>query len=56
MELKEGSITGDATGFAVSMSNGFTNTADFVPGYYRLTFDTSGGVGNEKMNVERLSD
>ncbi|HIY49643.1 MAG TPA: DUF5016 domain-containing protein [Candidatus Barnesiella excrementavium] len=56
MELKEGSITGDATGFAISMSNGFTNTADFVPGYYRLTFDTSGGVGNEKMNVERLSD
>lgn len=56
MELKEGAITGDATGFAISMSNGFTNTADFVPGYYRLTFDTSAGVGQEKMKVERLSD
>lgn len=56
MELKEGSITGDATGFAISMSNGFTNTADFVPGYYRLTFDTSAGVGQEKMKVERLAD
>lgn len=56
MELQEGSFTGDTTGFTVSESDGFTSTDEFVPGYYRLTFDTSAGVGSETMNIERISD
>lgn len=56
MELQEGSLLGDTEGFAISQSNGFTSTDDFVPGYYRLTFDTSGGVGHETMTIERLGD
>ncbi len=54
MLLQEGSITGDSEGIIVSVSDGFTSDDDFVPGYFRLTFDTSGGVGHETMNVERL--
>lgn len=56
MSLKAGSFAGDVTGFTVSASNGFAGTNGFVPGYYRLTFDTSAGVGAEKMNIERLGD
>ncbi len=56
MELQEGSLSGDVTGFAVSGSNGFTNAEGFVPGYYRLTFDTSEGVSREKMFIERIGD
>ncbi|RNC63976.1 DUF5016 domain-containing protein [Proteiniphilum sp. X52] len=56
MLLSEESFSGDATGFKVSLSNGFTNDTGFVPGYFRLTFDTSGGVGKESMKIERLSN
>lgn len=56
MELKEGALSGDMSGFTISQSNGITNTAEFVPGYYRLTFDTSAGVGNEKLSLTRLAD
>lgn len=51
--LQDGSILG-STGFSVSGSNGLTNGDNFVSGYYRLTFDTSGGVGNETVNIEKL--
>lgn len=56
MLLQEGSLLGDATGFAISQSNGFTNAEGFTPGYYRLTFDTSAGVGHETMYIERIGD
>ena len=56
IELKEGSIIGDTKGFTISKSNGFTNTDEFVPGYYRITFDTSAGIGKEKMSVKKLTD
>lgn len=54
MLLQANSFLGNITGFHVSNSNGFTNTSDFVPGYFRLTFDTSAGVGSEKMHIERI--
>ncbi|MDL2213217.1 DUF5016 domain-containing protein [Bacteroides sp. OttesenSCG-928-E20] len=56
IELQEGSLSGHTDGFVVSGSNGFTSSGGFVPGYYRLTFDTSGGVANEKMHIERIAD
>lgn len=56
MLLYDGNILGDNTGFAISKSNGFTNGDNFTPGYYRLTFDTSEGIGKEKMYVERIGD
>ena len=35
----------------------YTHLGDgFVPGYYRLTFDVSQGVGKETLHIERLSD
>lgn len=52
--LKDGAFSGDVAGFKVSNSNGFTNDDGFVPGYYRLTFDITAGVGNEKMHIERI--
>ena len=54
--LQEGSLFGDTEGFTISKSNGFANSADgsFIPGYYRLTIDTSAGVGNETMTIEKI--
>jgi len=43
-------------GIEISASNGITSGDGFVPGYYRLTFDTSQGVGKETLHIERLSD
>lgn len=56
MLLTEGLFEGDVTGITESASNGLTNTDGFVPGYYRLTFDTSGGVGGEKVKIERIGN
>lgn len=56
MELQEGSLQGESTGFAISESNGITNTDGFMAGYYRLTFDTSAGVGKETLYIERIDD
>ncbi len=56
MLLYEGSILGDNTGFLISQSNGFTSGPDFVAGYYRLTFDNTGGVGKETLTVKRIGD
>lgn len=56
MLIHQENISGDATGIVESNSNGITSGDGFVPGYYRLTFDTSGGVGNEKLNIERIGD
>ena len=41
MELQAGSLSGDTDGIEISASNGITSGDGFVPGYYRLTFDTS---------------
>jgi hypothetical protein len=54
--LQEGSLTGDISGIAISESNGITSSDDFVPGYYRLTFNTSQGVGHETLNIQRIGD
>jgi hypothetical protein len=54
--LQAGAITGDTEGIVLSASNGITSADGFVPGYYRLTFDTSAGVGQEKLHIERLSN
>lgn len=54
--LQEGSLQGESTGFAISNSNGITNADGFVPGYYRLTFDTSAGVGKESLYIERIGN
>ena len=56
MLLQEGSLFGDTDGIELSASNGITSGDGFVPGYYRLTFDTSQGVGKETLHIERLSD
>ena len=56
MLLQEGSLSGDTDGIELSGSNGITSGDGFVPGYYRLTFDTSQGVGKETLHIERLSD
>lgn len=56
MELQAGSLSGDTDGIEISASNGITSGDGFVPGYYRLTFDTSQGVGKETLHIERLSD
>ncbi len=56
MELQAGSLSGDTDGIELSASNGITSGDGFVPGYYRLTFDTSQGVGKETLHIERLSD
>ncbi len=56
MLIHQENISGDATGIVESSSNGITSGDGFVPGYYRLTFDTSGGVGNEKLSIERIGD
>ena len=56
MLLQEGSISGDSEGFAISGSNGLTNTESFIPGYYCLTFDTSAGVGKETVTIKRISN
>lgn len=55
MLLQEGSLSGDTEGFKISRSNGITSDSNFVPGYFRLTFDTSKGVGNETLHIKRLS-
>ena len=39
-----------------AICNGITSGDGFVPGYYRLTFDASQGVGKETLHIERLSD
>lgn len=54
--LSEGAIKGDATGIIPSQSNGLAVGEGFVPGYYRLTFDTSAGVGKETVFIERIAD
>lgn len=54
--LQKGSINGDLEGFTISASNGLTNTDSFTPGYYRLTFDTSAGVGKETVTIKRMSN
>lgn len=54
--LQEGSLQGESTGFAISQSNGITNADGFTAGYYRLTFDTSAGVGKETLYIERIGD
>ena len=56
MLLQEGSLSGDTDGIELSASNGITSGDGFVPGYYRLTFDVSQGVGKETLHIERLSD
>ncbi len=56
MLLQTGSLSGDTEGIKISVSNGITSDNGFVPGYYRLTFDTSQGVGKETLHIERLSD
>jgi len=58
IELTNDNIFGDKTGIEVSGSNGLTGNGDFVPGYYRLVFDTSGGTGLGKtiVTITRLSD
>lgn len=56
LELSDEAITGDREGFALSQSNGFTIADGFVPGYFRLTFDTSDGLSKGKMHIERLED
>ena len=56
MLLQEGSLSGDTDGIELSGSNGITSGDGFVPGYYRLTFDASQGVGKETLHIERLSD
>ncbi len=53
---KAGSLSGDTDGIELSGSNGITSGDGFVPGYYRLTFDASQGVGKETLHIERLSD
>ena len=55
MLLQAGSLRGDTDGFKISNSNGITSDTNFIPGYFRLTFDTSQGVGHETLNIERLS-
>lgn len=55
MLLQEGSLSGDIEGIKISKSNGITSDDGFVPGYFRLTFDTSKGVGHETLNIKRLS-
>lgn len=56
MLLQSGSLSGDTDGIEISQSNGITSGEGFVPGYYRLTFDVSPGVGKEKLHLERLAD
>lgn len=56
MMLEEGSLSGDTDGIVISASNGITNGDGFIPGYYRLTFDTSLGVGKETLHIERLDN
>lgn len=56
MLLQSGSLSGDTDGIEISQSNGITSGESFVPGYYRLTFDVSPGVGKEKLHLERLAD
>ena len=56
MLLKEENLSGDTNGIVISKSNGITSGTGFVPGYFHLTFDTSNGVGNETLNIERLSN
>lgn len=56
MLLQEGSLSGDIDGIGISESNGIKSLDGFVPGYYRLTFDTSEGVKYEKLDIKRLSD
>src|SRR3712207_792026 len=55
MQLQEGSLSGDTQGIKVSKSNGITSDTGFVPGYFRLTFDNSQGVGRETLHIKRLS-
>lgn len=56
MLITQGNMSGDITGIVQSNSNGITSGDGFVPGYYRLIFDTSAGVGNEKLNIQRIGD
>ena len=49
MELQAGSLSGDTDGIEISASNGITSGDGFVPGYYRLTFDTS--QGSRQRNI-----
>lgn len=56
MVIHNSNISGDKTGIVESKSNGITSGADFVPGYYQLTFDTSAGVGKEKLSIKRISE
>lgn len=56
LELSDETITGDREGFVLSQSHGFTMADGFVPGYFRLTFDTSEGISKGKMHIERIED
>lgn len=56
MLLEEGTLSGDTDGIEISASNGITSGDGFIPGYYRLTFDTSLGVGKETLHIERLGN
>ncbi|MDR2145074.1 MAG: DUF5016 domain-containing protein [Tannerella sp.] len=54
--LTAAALTGQRTGFKISVSDGLTTDVGFVPGYYRFTFDTSRGTGAGRTlcNIERL--
>lgn len=60
IEFEASSILGDKKGFEIPKGEGYglTNGPEFVPGFYRLTFDTSAGTkkGEATVTIKRIAD